>query len=119
MRKLPTQFRQQGRTLLQLRRGAKTAIYKLIGQQGLLYGYEVLRIAIKQESQCFGVLLPEREVYPSSCQFGKIAWSYGTQQMEQAYKKFDMLVRLEQQTVPVYDPRAFTDHSRELEAACN
>jgi hypothetical protein len=119
MKTVPMEFRHDGRTLRQLKRTATAAIYQLIGHQGLTYGFEVLKIAIKKENQCFGAVFPEHEAYPSASQFGRMAWSFGTLQKEQAFRRFDTLVQREEQTVHVYAPSVFVGHPREVEATCN
>jgi hypothetical protein len=112
MKELPIHFGHDGRTLRQLKRTATAAIYELIGHQGLSYVYEVLRIAIKKESECFGAVFPKRECYPSASQFGRMAWSYGTRQMEQAIAKYNRLSAPAHQSLTANDPRAFTRHHR-------
>jgi hypothetical protein len=106
MKLLPVELGIEGRTLRQLERSATAAIYELIGSQGFLYGYEVVKIAIRKESEQFGTVFPEREIYPCSSQFGKMGWSYGSVNREQAFERFDRLVQSEGVTVPVYHPSA-------------
>ena len=38
--------------------------------------YEVFRVKIKEESDVFGKTYPRREAYPSSEDFGSIAWCF-------------------------------------------
>src|ERR1700759_2978546 len=78
MQLLSTQFTHDGRTLKQLSRSDKAAIYELRGWQGLLYGYEVIRVRVQKEREQFGKIFAEREAYPAASQFGYIAWSYGS-----------------------------------------
>lgn len=49
MKALDTEITHDGRTLTQLRRTAKTAIYELRGESGLIYGYEVIKIRVQKE----------------------------------------------------------------------
>jgi hypothetical protein len=95
MKLLDTQFNKDGRTLKQLERTEKAAIYELRGGQGLLYGYEVIKIKVKKKREVFGNLSTEREVYPNDSQFGSKAWSFGKNHKKQAFEKFDILVSLE------------------------
>lgn len=60
--------------------------------------YEVFRVRVRKEAEVFGKLLPEREVYPSTEDFGKIAWCTTTE--KRALTIFNELVegiRLPQQ----------------------
>src|ERR1700693_2662291 len=95
MKLLPTELTHDGRNLRQLQRAAKTAIYQLIGEKGLSFGFEVIQIRVQKEREIFGRIFKEREVYPADSQFGSIAWSFGRNHRSQAFERFDMLARYE------------------------
>jgi len=118
MKLLPIEFGQEGRTLRQIKRSGKAAIYELSGTQGLLYGYEVVVIDAEKERERFGKTFIEREIYPSSSKFGKLGWSFGREHRKQAFEKFDILVQAEGEdsppvTVPTVLAREFK-HNRRL-----
>lgn len=51
------------------------AVYK-VEKEGVIPAYEVFIIKIKKQSEAFGVVFDESEVYPCDESFGKTAWSY-------------------------------------------
>lgn len=80
----------QNRTLTQIRRNGRIALYGLCGANGLLYGYELIIIKTRKAEEVFGKGYPIREVYPANEDWGRFAWSFGAAQEEQvmeAYKK--------------------------------
>lgn len=101
MKTLQTKFKYQSRTLRQLKREGRVAIYELLGRGEVLYGYEVVIIKIRPAEIVFEREYPEREVYPSSSKessdWGSIAWSYGRNYLSDALKRFDGLVAEEQE----------------------
>jgi hypothetical protein len=135
MKPLPLEFTHHGRTLKQLARSATVAIYELVGSQGLTYGSELLRIKRKPEQLLFSKVLPEREVYPSDSEFGRIAWSYNSQQRRQAFERYDVLlsetlkrpvdrrstvlVHAEHQNLHVHKPTAFQRALMKEQSRCN
>jgi hypothetical protein len=97
MKELEHEIRYKGRVLRQLKREGTTAIYEVLSDgRGFLYGYEVIRIKRAPAEEKFGKLYPERELYPStaknSLDWGTIAWSWGRNQKEQAFRQFKGLV---------------------------
>lgn len=96
MRELEKEFGYQGRTLRQLKREGRVAIYELLGRGGVLYGYEVVIVKIAPAEEIMGKPYPEREVYPSSRKdsddWGHIAWSYGRDHFQDALKRYTGLV---------------------------
>jgi hypothetical protein len=119
MRALKSVISHDGRTLTQLERSATVAIYELIGSQGTTYGYEVIRIKVKPEQAVFGKLQPEREVYPSDSDFGRLAWSYGSQHRRQAFERYDAIVQAEHQNLHAHGPSAFQRALRKEQLLCN
>jgi hypothetical protein len=99
MQLLSKQFTHDGRTLKQLARSDKAALYELIGYQGLTYGFEVVRIRIQKQREQFGRTFGEREAYPASSQFGYIAWSYGCNYRRQAFERYGRYVQPEHQSL--------------------
>lgn len=95
MKPLDTEITHDGRTLRQLKRTAKVAIYQLTGERNLIYGYEVITIRVQKERERFGRILPEREVYPPDSEFGKLGWSFGRNHKVEAFELFNRLVREE------------------------
>jgi hypothetical protein len=97
MRLLRTEIPLQGRTLRQLKRQARIALYGLYGPGDILYGYEVIVIKIRPAEEAFGREYPERELYPSSAKnsddWGRIAWSYGRNDLAGAEERYAGLLR--------------------------
>jgi hypothetical protein len=91
MKPLETEFNYQGRTLRQLKRRGRVAIYELIGGHKLTYGYEVIVIQIVPEKEMFGKVIAEHEAYPGSNDWGKKAWSFGRNQRDDAFLAFERL----------------------------
>jgi hypothetical protein len=119
MKLLNTEFIHDGRTLKQLARTDKIAIYQLVGYQGLGYGFEVIKIRVKKQTEAFKKVLREREVYPASSQFGYMAWSFGRNQKSQAFERYGTFVQREHQSLHANGPRAFQRDSGKEEAAAN
>lgn len=99
MKPLSTVISHDGRTLTQLQRSAKAAIYELRGDNEIVYGYEVIKVRVQKETEHFGRIFPEREIYPPDSEFGKMAWSFGRNHKEEALKQFAMLIRIEQESL--------------------
>jgi hypothetical protein len=85
-----------GRKLHQLHRTGNIAMYELRNEQGLLLGYEVIKTRIQKETERYGNILAEREIYPCDSQFGSMGWSFGKDHKIEANEKFKILVNLEQ-----------------------
>jgi hypothetical protein len=119
MKPLSTVISHDGRTLRQLKRTAKCAIYELIGRQKLTYGYEVIRIRVKKEQEVFGRMIQQREVYPSDSAFGRLAWSFGCQHRRQAFERYEAMVRTERESFHVHAPSALQRVIRKEQLACN
>jgi hypothetical protein len=117
MKVLAQEFTHDGRTLRQLARTDKVAIYQLIGYQGLVYGFEVIRIRVQKEREAFGTVLKEREVYPASSQFGYMAWSFGCNQKSQALERYSMLGQSMGESFHANGPSAFQMASGKEQAA--
>ena len=87
MVKLPIEINKNNLTLRQIRRNDKKAIYSVsLPGSDKIVGYEVWKVIISKEQQCFGKTIPEREQPPSNECFGKKAWSFPT--IELAEKNF-------------------------------
>jgi hypothetical protein len=95
MNLLPATLTHDGRALRQPKRIAKTAIYQLINDKGLSFGFKVIQIRVQKEREIFGRIFKERKVYPADSQFGSIAWSFGRDHRSQAFERFEMLARYE------------------------
>jgi hypothetical protein len=97
MQILETQLKAQDRTLKQLKRTSRIAIYELFGRGGVLYGYEVIVIKVHPQGQIMGRQYPEREGYPANEDWGRSAWSYPKIGLAEAEKRFNGLVKAEQE----------------------
>jgi hypothetical protein len=101
MRPFKTEFGYQGRTLRQLGRTGRVAVYELLLRGKVPVGHEVIVFKIEPAEELFGKMVPEREAYPSSSKessdWGKIAWSWGTAQKRTAWAQFEELVNEEQE----------------------
>jgi hypothetical protein len=95
MKQLDINIGHDGRQLNQLQRIGNVAMYELKGEQGLFYGYEVIKTRVQKEREIYGNITVEREVYPSDSQFGKMGFSYGINQEKEAFERFDTLVHAE------------------------
>jgi hypothetical protein len=95
MKPIDKEFTVHGRTLNQLARSATAAIYEIRGMKNLLYGFEVIRIKVKPQTEVFGRVSVEQEVYPSSSQFGRMGWSFGSNDRKAAFARFDKLAQAE------------------------
>src|SRR6516164_4558516 len=93
MRPLEIKLKYQDRTLRQLKREGRVAIYTIHGLGDTLYGYEVVLIQIHPAKEIFGRSYPEREGYPSPEQWGQEAWSYGINQRTKALAQFNGLLK--------------------------
>jgi len=69
MKKLDLEIKCNGRTYTQIKRDDYKAMY--LSNDGY---YEVFRIPVALPSEVFGVQYPLRERYPSTEEFGYIAW---------------------------------------------
>jgi hypothetical protein len=88
MEKLATEFKVQNRTLKQIKRTDRVAIYELYGANGMLYGFEVVIIKIHPAEEIRGRIYPEREGYPANEDWGTLAWSYGSKDRDAATRCF-------------------------------
>jgi hypothetical protein len=95
MQQLEPQIRYQNRLLRQLKREGLTAIYEVLSDGNVCYGYEVIRIKIAPAKEMFGKFVPEHEAYPSSAKgsndWGDIAWSYGRDQKTEPFERYNGL----------------------------
>jgi hypothetical protein len=89
MQKLQTELKVQNRTLKQLKREGRVAIYELFGANGMPYGFEVIIVKIHPAEIIRGRDYPEREGYPANEDWGDLAWSYGRNQRKEALECFD------------------------------
>lgn len=69
MRTLEREIHTNGTVYTLVKRNSYKAMYR--SKEGY---YEVFSIRIDPETEIFGNVVPEREHYPSSEEFGKIAW---------------------------------------------
>jgi hypothetical protein len=72
-----------------VKRTENKAMYKSI--EGIL---EVFNIKVAPEQEIYGIAYPEREIYPNSEDFGKIAWCYNGKtetSIEMANQRYDGL----------------------------
>lgn len=69
MEKLPIEVNTNSRTYRQIKRDNFRAMY--LSDEGY---YEIFRIDVKPEMEVFGKVIPEHEHYPTTNDFGKIAW---------------------------------------------
>lgn len=99
---LPLEFHREGRTLRQLQRNARAAIYGLYGLRDALYGYEVVEIRTAEAREFRGSVLPAREVYPPSSVWGTYGFSYGAAHRPWAEERFRRITRGE--TGAIVDP---------------
>src|SRR6267378_2132639 len=88
MELLETELKVQNRTLKQIKRQGRVALYELYGANGMLYGFEVVFIKIAKARNVFGKDYPEREVYPGNEDWGSLAWSYGRNDRDLAEETF-------------------------------
>jgi hypothetical protein len=119
MKPISTEFTHYGRTLRQLERTANVAIYELIGAQGLLYGYEIIRIREQKQREVFGQMREEHEVYPSDSEFGRMGWSYGRNHRSQAFERFNRIVTAEHENPNAHGPSALERALLKEQLACN
>jgi hypothetical protein len=69
MKQLDLEVKANGRTYTQIKRDSYRAIYQ--SDEGY---YEVFRIDVKPDMEIFGTIIPEHEHYPTTNEFGIIAW---------------------------------------------
>lgn len=96
MKSIETELNVQNRTLKQLKREGNVAIYELFGRGRVLYGYEVVIVKIHPAETILGREYPEREGYPANEDWGDLAWSYGSNHLKDAMKRFNGLVEEDQ-----------------------
>ena len=75
-------------TATQIKRLENVAIYK---DRNSETDYEVVIINIDKTRTIYGVIYPEREVYPSPEDWGTYAWSFNS--LERALIKFNSLIK--------------------------
>lgn len=95
MQKLETELTPSGRTLKQVKRGRKCALYAVYNRAGVLYGYEVIKIKVLEPQVIFGQQHPRREAYPSGEEWGLLGWSFGNRQSGMAMEAFNFLLKQE------------------------
>jgi hypothetical protein len=96
---LETILKVQGRTLKQIRREGKVALYELYGGQGLLIGYELILVRTLPEETIMGRQYPQREAFPKNEAWGTEGWSFGRNQAKEAHECFDKLAAKDTCTV--------------------
>ena len=69
MKELDLEVKANGRTYTQIKRDSYKAIY--LSDEGY---QEVFRVDVKPETEMFGTIIPEHEHYPTTTEFGIIAW---------------------------------------------
>jgi hypothetical protein len=99
MNTLETTLKVQGRTLKQIRREGKVALYELYGGQGLLIGYELILVRTLPEETIMGRRYPQREAFPKNEAWGTEGWSFGRNQAKEAHECFDKLAAKDTCTV--------------------
>jgi len=72
-------------------RSEKVALYEQVDDEGSIVGHELFLVKILQEGEVFGIMMPERESYPSTENFGITAWSVGRDR-DRAILKYAELV---------------------------
>ena len=91
MKLLPETVQKAERIYKQLERNEHAALYAVFSRHSdppLLIGYEAFRIKKVPERTVFERLVPAHETYPSDEDFGKTAWSFGLNNLEQARAKY-------------------------------
>lgn len=90
MQQLPLSFKKPGYVYAQIQRSDKAAIYQQADDEtGQVYGYEVMQIQIAKEAVVFGKQYPEREVMPSTAEWGSKAFTCWT--LDRAKELFNQL----------------------------
>jgi len=87
MKLLDKEIKTNGHTYTQVKRNKRIALYEQKTKDGILAGHELFLIRIAKEGEIFGTFYEEREVYPSTTDFGNSAWSVGVNR-EYAEKKY-------------------------------
>lgn len=77
MRKLATRIEKKGFVYELIQRNEFKAIYGQYTKDGDHIGTEVFYIGHAKETEAFGKIFPDREVYPGDNDFGVTAWSTG------------------------------------------
>jgi len=73
-----------------IKRSNNIAMYSVhLEENSPITGYEVFRIKFGKAESIRGKDYPEREVYPSNEDFGRIAWSWNS--FEKANEQYEML----------------------------
>ncbi|SRR6266481_941814 len=78
MRLLETHFPYEGHYLKQIWRGSDVAVFeRSLSPEHPAHEFELILIRIKPEGKTpTGSIVPEREAYPSSSEWGRYAWSF-------------------------------------------
>jgi hypothetical protein len=97
MQLLEIEVKAQNRTLKQLKRKGRVAIYELLSRGNILYGYEVIIVKTLPARNIMGRDYPEREGYPANEDWGDLAWSYPNTTLQLAMKRFEGLIKAEQE----------------------
>ncbi len=87
-RVLEEDFTEKGYTYNQIHRAHRFAIYTQ-SKDGRIISYEAVYITRQEETECYGRILPKREHYPSTGEFGKLGFSCKTK--ERAFEKLEEL----------------------------
>ncbi len=92
MKTLETELRIHGRTLRQLKRQGRVAMYEVLNAGAVLIGYEVVIVQIRPEEIFSGRSYPEREVLPRDSEWGFFGWSFQARDLKGAQKRFAHLL---------------------------
>ena len=85
MKTLDLEVKANNRTYTQIKRDSYRAMY--LSNDGY---YEVFRVDVKPEAEVFGTIIPEHEHYPSTNEFGIIAWCTGSKdRAEEIYNNIE------------------------------
>ena len=103
MKRLATELTVQNRSLRQIKREGRVALYELYGANGMLYDFEVVRIKIHPAEVINGRTYPEREGYPSNEDWGNLAWSHGRNHRDEAFECFHKCLSSARGVVPKND----------------
>lgn len=87
-RTLPLEFQQDKFHYRQVHRSDRAAVYSQ-SKNGKILGYEVIKIRRAKGGFLRGALIPPREVYPGSSQWGKFSWTVKT--WEGAMERFQLI----------------------------
>ena len=91
MKFLDKELSTNGHIYTQVKRNRRIALYEQRTKDGILAGHELFIIKVSKEAEIFGKSYPEREVYPSTTEFGNSAWSVciNREYAENKYRKLN------------------------------